>query len=144
MFIVADLASLTKELFACNKVKFSSLSQVFLATMRSNILYYIKIMAFAFLLKGPLYIPIGSVVVDGGLGVVGVGVGEVLIEGGGGGVVVELVGEGVVEGEGGGGGEVVGVVGEGVVVGQGSMLQRSISFTNLRHSVPTHFPNRIL
>ena len=75
---------------------------------------------------------------------VGVGVGEVLTEGGGGGVVVELVGEGVVEGEGGGGGEVVGVVGEGVVVGQGSMLQRSISFTNLRHSVPTHFPNRIL
>ena len=74
---------------------------------------------------------------------VGVGVGEVLTEGGGGGVVVELVGEGVVEGEGegGGGGE---VVGEGVVVGQGSMLQRSISFTNLRHSVPTHFPNRIL
>ena len=77
---------------------------------------------------------------------VGVGVGEVLTEGGGGGVVVELVGEGVVEGEGegGGGGEVVGVVGEGVVVGQGSILQRSISFTNLRHSVPTHFPNRIL
>ena len=91
-----------------------------------------------------MHLPIGSVVVDGGLGVVGVGVGEVLTEGGGGGVVVELVGEGVVEGEGGGGGEVVGVVGEGVVVGQGSMLQRSISFTNLRHSVPTHFPNRIL